>query len=449
MTTLIRQARIVGPRRVTQGNLLLSGGRIARIGAGLAAGGAEIVDGKGLLALPGFIDLHTHGGLGFDLTEGMYNASTGTFDASAGSYRAGLPMLAARFARSGVTRALLGTFAAPMPQLRRALSRLADYIEDPRNGSDGARIEGGCLEGTFLRHAAMAGAQAPRHFRKPERRVIDSLLRASRGTMRYVNLVPEFGEVSVRMTRYLTERGVLVGAGHTNCPADQVAECMRAGLKIIVHFLNGPTGSSPKPFHGGNVAEAALRSDIHVELICDGWHVAPAYVRDVIARKGLDRVVLVTDAMFLAGAKGIRSFSLGGKEGVVHPSGEYLQVKADPNTLFGSVLDMATAFGNLLSWLTRDMEGVWRARHKAMATDEALPALARCAATNAARLLGWDRATPGAPKGVGTGSLERGKAADVVLGRLSGKSGAYWFKPKHVFVAGRKVVWNERGLNDE
>jgi N-acetylglucosamine-6-phosphate deacetylase len=442
MRYLVSDVGIVGPDGVTQGDILIDEGRIVRLGpgAGRDLAKAPVVQGKGLTALPGFIDIHTHGGMGFDLTEGMCNSADGSFDDSPEMYRRAIPMVMARFAKTGVTRAFLATFAAPQSKLRHAMSQLAEYVEDQRNGSDGARLEGGCLEGTFIKHCGMAGAQNPRNFRKPERRVFDALNCAARGCIRYVNVVPEFGEASARFTRYLTEQGVLVGAGHTDCPADQAMKCMEAGLKVIVHFLNGPTGHSPKPFHGGNMVEATLRSDIYVELICDGWHVAPAYVRDVIARKGLHRIVLVTDAMFLAGATGIRSFSLGGKEGIVHPSGKYLQVKDDPGTLFGSVLDMATAFGNVLSWLTKEMEGVWCGYHAAMPLDKALPAAARCAATNAARLLGWDRSAPGGPGGIGTGSLEKGKAADVVIGRLTGKAGAYRFTPRHVFVAGRKVV---------
>ena len=111
----------------------------------------------------------------------------------------------------------------------------------------------------------------------------------------------------------------------------------RAGARVAIHFLNGRVGSSFKPFHGGNVVEAVLRSrDIYAELICDGWRIVPAYVRDVIERKGIGRVIFVTDAGFAAGMKGIGSFSLGGLEGEVHDGGRYVRLKGSAQTLFGS-----------------------------------------------------------------------------------------------------------------
>lgn len=442
MRYLVSGVEIVGPDGVTRGDILIDDGRIVRIGPGAGdnAARATLVKAGGLVALPGFIDIHTHGGMGFDLTEGMYNSNDGSFDNSAETYERAIPMLMARFARTGVTRSFLATHASPLSRLRNALSQLADYVIDTRNGVDGARLDGGFIEGTFVKNPSMAGAQNFRHFRPPQVRIFESLNVAARGCIRYVNLVPEFGEPSERLTRYLTELGVLVGAGHTSCPADQAARCIAAGMKIVVHFLNGPTGQSSKPFNGGNMVEATLKSDIYAELICDGWHIAPAYVRDVMARKGFDRIVMVTDSMFAAGAPQIESFSMSGKIGIVHPSREYMYVKKSPNTLFGSVLDMSTAFGNVLSWLTRDMEGVWQPMHRGMALNEALPLAARCAATNAARVLGWDSNVPGGNGGVGTGSLEKGKCADITIGRITGKSGKYRFTPRHVFVAGRKIV---------
>jgi N-acetylglucosamine-6-phosphate deacetylase len=209
---------------------------------------------------------------------------------------------------------------------------------------------------------------------------------------------------------------------------------------VAIHFLNGPTGSSFKPFHGGNVVEAVLRSrEIYAELICDGFHVAPAYVRDVIERKGIGRIIVVTDAMFAAGAQGIRSFAVMGNEGEFDPSGQYLRLKGSAQTLFGSVLTMSRAFGNLLSWLTQDMDGVWHARHRAWELDEALRAAARACATNAAHVTGMDRPAGAAPLARDAGTVEPGRCADLVLAGLKGKPGDWRIQVKHTFVEGHKV----------
>lgn len=435
MATLIRGARVVGPHGVSKGDIRIENGRIAGIGRLRKAGGATVIHADGLVALPGFVDLHVHGGAGFEFCAGQYDPRRKRFDRSATAFRKLFPLLMKRFARTGVTRALLATFAAPIKTLEAALVRLADYAESDANGRDGARLEGAFLEAPFIKNAAYAGAQNPRNFLPPSLEVYERLRHAARGHIRYVNVVPEYGASAERLIRRLTRDDVLVGLGHSFCDADQVARCERLGLRVAVHFLNGPTGTSFKPFHGGNVLEAVLRSDaMYAEIIGDGRHVAPPYVMDVVRRKGTRRVVAVTDASFAAGMQGLTEFRLGGRAGKVHKSGQYLHTKRDPMTLFGSMLDMATAFSNLLSWFTKDMAGVWYRRHPARKLERALVETSRMCSTTPARLLG-----PGAG-GRGTGVLARGKTADIVLADLRGSPGNWKLKVKQTFVEGRPVL---------
>ena len=430
MNYLIRGARVVGPRAVTESDLLIEDGRIAKIGLVRASKGAEVIDAKGLLALPGFIDLHVHGGMGFDLTGGMYDAKRGRFDSSEAAYSRGFPTVAKHFARHGVTRALLATSAAPMDRLENALEYLADYMAGPANGRQGARLEGAFLEGTYILKPERAGAQDPAHFFAPDAKLFDRLNR--RGTIRYVNVVPEFGRRTEVFLRHLARRGVLAGAGHCECPADQALRCEKLGLRTAVHFLNGAVGTSFKPFHGGNMVEAVLRSPTMIaELICDGWHINSAYVLDVIARKGLDRIALVTDAVLVAGLRGAREFQMGSKTGAVDPTGQYVQLKGTRDTLAGSLLTMDRAFSNALSWLTADSVGIWQTKHRAMPLDRALTGLARACAATPAQLLGLDRQT---------GSLTAGRRADVVLASLAGRAGRWDLQVRRTFVDGCPVT---------
>lgn len=441
MKYVIRGAQVVEPRQVVRKDIRVEEGRILEIGKVRAPAGARVIDARGLYALPGFIDLHTHGALGFDATTGLYNRRAERFETTAEAYARMVPQVMKHMARHGVTRALLATLAAPDDDLCLALGRLADYAEDPQNGKEGARLEGANIEGTFLLKPARAGAQNPANFRAPDKAFFRRIQSAARGQIRYVNVVPEFGPPAVAFTRWLTRQGVLVGAGHTECSADQTDRCIAAGCRLAVHFLNGSIGASFKPFEGGNAVEAGLRNDdFSIELICDGFHVAPAYVRDAMARKGLDRVVLVTDAVFVAGARGIRRFTLAGIDGELHASGKYLRMKGNSQVLFGSVLTLSAAFSNALSWLTQEMEGVWCRRHRALPLNEALVAVARCCATNPARLLGMDRPGGSGPLAHHTGAIEAGRTADLVLAGLAGGPGAYALRVKHTFVAGRQVV---------
>ena len=440
MNYVIRRVRIVGRHEVSEGDLLIENGRIAATGKVGRAAGAKVISGAGLYALPGLVDIHVHGGTGFDLTCGRFDAKEKRFDVSPAAYAEAFPRLMKHFARNGVTRVLLATVAAPIKDLEQALSRMADYIADPLNGRHGARLEGALIEGTFIKKPQQAGAQNPENFRAPDRRLFERLNRAARGHIRYVNVVPEFGKPAEDLARHLAGLGVLVGAGHTACDADAVLRYARDGHRVAIHFLNGPTGSSFKPFHGGNVVEAVLRSrEIYAELICDGWHVAPAYVRDVIERKGIGRIIAVTDAMFPTGAQGIRSFAVAGREGQLAPSGQYLQLKGSEQTLFGSVLTQSRAFGNLLSWLTQDMDGVWHARHRAWKLDDALRAAARACATNPAHVTGMDQPAGSAPLARDIGTIEPGRCADLVLAGLKGKPGHWRIQVRRTFVEGRPV----------
>jgi N-acetylglucosamine-6-phosphate deacetylase len=429
MDLLIRNGTVVAPRGVRKADLLVRDGVIAAVGRVRAPKGASVVDAAGLHVMPAFVDIHTHGGLLFDFTGGEYDVAKGEFVPSDAAFQRGIPRVLKSFARHGVGRALLATVAAPEEVLERSMARAADYIESAANGIEGTRLEGVNLEGTFLMRPERAGAQNPQNFRKPDPAIIDRLLRAGRGNLRYVNLVPEYGKAAEDLTRYMTRRGILVGAGHSACDAEVAARCRKAGLRVCVHFLNGALGTSYKPFGGGNMVEAVLADrGWYAELICDGWHVARPYALDSIARKGFDRIVLVTDAMFLTDAGGVTEFTVGGRQGEVHSSGQFLQVKGDSQTLFGSLLHMDRAVENVLNWTTRGGEGVWTS-HKPLPVAQALLGVARAAAANPAELLGLN-----------CGALAPGKSGDIVLARLSGKPGALKFRVQATYVAGNKVA---------
>ncbi len=192
------------------------------------------------------------------------------------------------------------------------------------------------------------------------------------GIIRLVNLVPDFGEASYRLTEYLTKKGISVGAGHTDGTYEQFRRATEAGLKYAIHFMNGPTGGSFKAFDGGGAVEAILREDIYAEVIMDGIHVAPWYVREALARKGIDKIMAVSDAMFSSQAQGVRDFTINGIQGRVDDSGRFVYVVGkERRTLFSSVLTLDVAFGNLLSWLTVDTPGVWTRMHPAISLEEA------------------------------------------------------------------------------
>ena len=443
-TTVIRGGRIVRHDRITDGDLIIKDGVISHIGWSVSDFTPDReIDARGCFVLPGFVDLHVHGGKGFDTTGGLFLPEEGRFDPDDRHYHSMLPVVSHHLARHGVTLAPLATVAADKERLKHVLSLLADYVLGPANGKDGCYIYGAFLEGTFIKEHAFAGAQNPDFFRKPSIKLFDDLNNAARGTIHYVNVTPEFGSKALELIRELYNRGVLVGAGHTAATAKQYSKAIDNGLRVAVHLTNGPTGSSFKPFEGGGALQAALSSTkVFAELIVDGYHIYPGYVCDIIQRKGPYRICLITDAMFATEAKGVTEFEVSGVKGMLSKNGRFLGVQGTKNTLFGSVLTMDTAFCNVVNWLSGGHPGVWTEGHHSMDTDSAVIASSRFSSANPARALHLyePESTPfGRTLDGCFGSLMVGKRADVTVLQLKGKPGKYRAKVKRTFVEGREV----------
>jgi N-acetylglucosamine-6-phosphate deacetylase len=220
-----------------------------------------------------------------------------------------------------------------------------------------------------------------------------------------------------------------------------VRAAVAAGLRYVIHLGNGPTGSSLKPFGGGGLLEEALANDdLVVSLIVDGWHLAPRLVRDILERKGVERVFAVSDAGFAAGAPN-GDFELLGVRGRVEGGGAYLRVAPAPGAsppnphasdappLFGSAADMRRVVETILDLATVETEGIWCRRHPALALPEALALTSRLASANPAALLGErDR-----------GHLRPGARADAILAEISGEPGRWRVALERVWVGGEAI----------
>ena len=162
----------------------------------------------------------------------------------------------------------------------------------------------------------------------------------------------------------------------------------------------------------------------------------PAYIMDIVHRKGYDRIIAITDAMFATNAQDIREFEVAGIKGRTSDSGEYLQVVGRGNTLFGSMLTMSTAFGNWVSWLTREVRGIWFDEHLPLEIDEAVFVASQLCSTNPAKVLNM---LDPVSRSLGqkleeyVGTLVVGKRADVALLRLDGEDGNYRAEVTSVF----------------
>jgi N-acetylglucosamine-6-phosphate deacetylase len=337
-----------------------SGGRIVGCGSGLPPRLAE-VDMPEALVVPGFVDIHVHGGGGASYTDGN--------DADI--------LRAAMFHRShGTTTTLASLVTASPADLLTAVYALADST---RAGA----VAGIHLEGPWL-SAARCGAHDPAQLRDPAPTEIDALLTAGGGAIRMVTLAPERTGSDDAITRF-ADAGVIVAVGHTEATYEQTRHAVELGATVGTHLFN-----AMRPVHHREPGPAiALLQDarVTVELIADGVHVHPAMQRAVIEAAGADRVALVTDATAAAGL-GDGEFRLGGMQ--VDVVEQVARVRGT-STIAGSTTTMDQLF--------RSAAGLGSDR------DAALAAAVQMTATTPARALGLDRA----------GCLRTGADANLVV----------------------------------
>jgi N-acetylglucosamine-6-phosphate deacetylase len=364
MTILIHNARIMTPAGVQErGWLLTEGDRIARLGAGAIPefGADTTIDAGGLTLLPGFIDLHVHGGVGQE-----------AMDASPDGLRA----MAHFYAEHGVTGFLATTWTDSRERITAALEAITE-MQGPQ--PDGATILGAHQEGPYL-NPAQCGAQNQNEIRRAGRD--EALAFLDLDVIRLVALAPEYEE-NHWLIEECVRRGIAVSAAHTAATYEQVRHAVGLGLTQSTHTFNAMTGlHHRKP---GTVGAMLTSPEIACELIADTIHVHPAAMSILYAAKGPDRVILITDAVRGAGMADGSRYKIDERPVVVQNGAAYLP----DGTLAGSTLTMDRALSNFMQ-----------------ATGQPLDTLWPTSSLNAARALGLaDR----------KGSLEVGKDADLVL----------------------------------
>ncbi|HYO42522.1 MAG TPA: N-acetylglucosamine-6-phosphate deacetylase [Candidatus Limnocylindrales bacterium] len=280
---------------------------------------AEAADGP--LIAPGFIDVHVHGWGGHD--------ATGDADALSGMARALL--------RQGVTSFLPTAPTLAESELPRFANRIRYWM--PGAPDDGAEPLGFNLEGPFLA-PARRGAHDAALLRTPEDlapAVIDAVLAG----LRIMTIAPELAG-SLELIAQLAALGIVPSIGHSNATLEQARAGYAAGGRTTTHLFNAMTGVDHRL---PGLAAAALADDAaYVELIADGNHVHPALWTIITRTKPADRLVLVSDALAMAGTG----------DGLGHVGGLEVEVRggratlAGTETLAGSVIALDTAVRNLV-----------------------------------------------------------------------------------------------------
>jgi N-acetylglucosamine-6-phosphate deacetylase len=241
--------------------------------------------GNAILA-PGFVDIHMHGGAGLDVMRASPSE---------------LPHLNKFLTTHGVTGYFPTTVAAPLDQTCAALERLADAIEAAQDSRAGNAVEahplGIHLEGPFLSHLRR-GVHPPEYLVTPTLEIFERLWQAARGYVRMMTIAPELPG-ALEVIAEAARRKVLVSIGHSDAVLDAARAGVKAGASHATHTFNAMRPLDHRD--PGILAEVLTDQHITADIIVDGIHVAPEVVQLFLQAKGLDRAVLITDAMAATG----------------------------------------------------------------------------------------------------------------------------------------------------
>ena len=356
---LFTNGRVYRDGQFRRENVLVEDGKLSF--PGVPPEGCRVVDLKGAMLVPGFLDLHTHGGDNVDV-----NAATAEDFAQISRF----------FARNGTPGWLCSILTDTEEQTLWSIGQAREAMAAPIAG---ARLLGIHLEGPFL-SPEYKGAMPEHLLRKGDAALFRRYQQAAGGTVRYLTVAPEVEGV-VDMIREISGE-VAVAIGHSGADYETAIRAIDAGARACTHTFNA-MGLFHQ--HRPSIMGAVLERPVYCEAICDGRHLHPGTVRMLLACKGWDRVAAVTDSIQAAGLPDGR-YKLGVNDVVVEDGDAKL---ASNGVRAGSTLTTGQALKNLAAFTGQPVERV-------------LPLLT----LNPARLIGMEERK---------GSIAPGKDADLVV----------------------------------
>lgn len=280
----IGNGRIITPYRIIEGGtVLVTGDTITSVSEGdVDFEDAIEIDAEGRYVSPGFIDIHVHGGGGYDFMDGTEEAFLG---------------VAAMHARYGTTAMVPTTLTSGKDDLLRTLD-LYDQASH-KNGS-GAQFLGMHLEGPYFA-MNQRGAQDPSFIRDPDPEEYMDIIARSHSIRRW-SAAPEL-KGAIPFGRYLRSKGILAAVAHTDAIYEEVLVAFENGYTLATHLYSGMSGVTRRNAfrYAGVIESAFIIDEMDVEIIADGIHLPEPLLKLVYKIKGADRIALITDAMRGAG----------------------------------------------------------------------------------------------------------------------------------------------------
>lgn len=319
---------------IAQGYIIIDNGKIAQIGTGEYQGELTTIDLKGQHVLPGFIDIHIHGGYGEDAMDASFE---------------GLKHLSESLLSEGTTSFLATTMTQSDENIIKALKNIVNY-QGQQDNLNAASIVGIHLEGPFISEHKV-GAQNPAYVQRPSVAKIQQFQEIANDQIKVMTFAPEVE--GARETLAALHNQINFSIGHTVATFDEVNEAVAHGAKHVTHLYNAGTAFEHR--NPGLSGAAWVNDKLSTESIVDGIHSHPASIKIAYKQKGNKRFFLITDAMR---AKGMPDgeYDLGGQNVTVKGS----EARLASGALAGSILKMNEGLKNLIKFTGASLDDLWR-----------------------------------------------------------------------------------------
>lgn len=290
MKTFIKNGSIVTKNRILQGCIVIEDGKILEVGyMGDIPQNAKVIDAEGAFIMPGFVEVHVHGGGSFDYMDGTVEA----FNAVSKVHR-----------DHGTTTILPTTVACSFD----SMVKVFDTYRKVLSQNTIINYGGLHLEGPFI-SMEMKGAQNPNYVRCPSPKEVDAVLEAGGDVIKKCTVAPELDGIPY-LAQEMLKKGISLSSGHSNAIFSDIEKGYDMGIRHITHmYSNTPSVRKINQVVYAGITEAAYSIDgMCIELIGDGHHLPKEVLKMALKIKGADKINLTSDAMRAAGTNVTESF---------------------------------------------------------------------------------------------------------------------------------------------